>query len=147
MTAHDPALLWAANKANLPYERFVAGLTPETTARIRTAFLSRYVYSAPAQAPNDSLQPDPHTEKDAAHHRISAAFQAKKHTIPREIRPEEYASAVNFYPMHTTHNIPNFFSYPQKLQTSPMSTPSAEQIRFNTSSRTASPFFIIRRVL
>ena len=93
MTAHDPALLWAANKANLPYERFVTGLTPATVARIRNAYLSRCVYSAPPPS-TEPERPDPHNEKEATIIRISAAFQAKKHTLPREIRPEQYEALL-----------------------------------------------------
>ena len=90
MTTHDPALQWAADRAGLPYDRFVAGLTPETIARIRIAYRNRYVYNAPVEESPDQLQPDPHTADEAAKNRISAAFEAKKITLPREVRPEEY---------------------------------------------------------
>ena len=90
---YDPALQWAADNAGLPYDRFVAGLTPATITRIRTAFMNRYVYSVPPPS-TEPERPDPHTEKDAARHRINAAFQAKKHTLPREIRPEEYEALL-----------------------------------------------------
>lgn len=93
MTAHDPALQWAANRAGLPYERFVEGLTPVTIQHIRTAFMNRYVYSTPPTS-TESVLPDPHTAEEAAHNRINAAFQAKKHTLPREIRPEQYEALL-----------------------------------------------------
>ena len=93
MTTIDPALEWAADRAAMPYDRFVAGLTAETIARIRAAYLSRYVYSVPP-ASTEPERLDPHTEKDAAQKRINAAFQAKKHTLPREIRPEEYEALL-----------------------------------------------------
>ena len=41
MTTHDPALLWAADRAGLPYDRFVTGLTPSTIQRIRAAYYRR----------------------------------------------------------------------------------------------------------
>lgn len=41
MTTHDPALLWAADRAGLPYDRFVTGLTPSTIQRIRAAYCRR----------------------------------------------------------------------------------------------------------
>ena len=90
----DPALLWAAEKANLSYDRFVAGLTPATIARIRAAYRNRYVYSAPVEESPDQPQPDPQTVEEAAKNRISQAFQAKKCTLPREVRPEEYESLL-----------------------------------------------------
>ena len=93
MTTHDPALQWAADRAAMPYDRFVAGLTAETIQRIRAAYLNRYVYSVPP-ASTEPERLDPHTEKDAAQKRINAAFQAKKHTLPREIRPEEYEALL-----------------------------------------------------
>ena len=90
MTTHDPALQWAAERAVLPYDRFVAGLAPETIVRIRAAYRNRYVYSLPVEKNPDQPQPDPHTAEGAAKNRISAAFEAKKTTLPREVRPEEY---------------------------------------------------------
>ena len=94
MTPHDPALQWAADRAAMPYDRFVAGLTPATIARIHAAFQNSYVYSVQAETSNNSPQPDPHTAEEAAHNRINAAFQAKKHTLPREIRPEQYEALL-----------------------------------------------------
>ena len=91
---YDPALLWAANKANLPYDRFVTDLTSATIARIRNAYMNRYVYSVPPPS-TEPEWPDPHTEKEAAKHCIRQAFQAKKHTLPREIRPEEYETLLD----------------------------------------------------
>lgn len=41
MTSYDPALLWAADRAGLPYDRFVTGLTPSTIRRIRAAYCRR----------------------------------------------------------------------------------------------------------
>ena len=42
----DPALEWAAERAGLPYERFVRGLTPATIHRIQAAYAHRFVYDA-----------------------------------------------------------------------------------------------------
>lgn len=94
MTTHDPALQWAADRAGLPYDRFVAGLTPETIARIRAAYWNRYVYNAPVEENPDQLQPDLHTAEEAAKNRISAAFAAKKSTLPRDVRSEEYEALL-----------------------------------------------------
>ena len=86
MTTHDPALQWAAERAGLPYDRFVAGLTPATIARIHAAYLSRYVY-----AQELSTVPLPKADAEgSAKEQIRAAFQSMKHTLPREIRPEAY---------------------------------------------------------
>ena len=86
MTTQDPALQWAAERAGLPYDRFVAGLTPATIARIHAAYLSRYVY-----AQELSTVPLPKADAEgSAKEQIRAAFQSMKHTLPREIRPEAY---------------------------------------------------------
>ena len=86
MTTHDPALQWAAERAGLPYDRFVAGLTPATIARIHAAYLSRYVY-----AQELSTVPLPKADAEgSAKEQIRAAFQSMKHSLPREIRPEAY---------------------------------------------------------
>ena len=86
MTTHDPALQWAADRAAMPYDRFVAGLTPATIARIHAAYLSRYVY-----AQELSTVPLPKADAEgSAKEQIRAAFQSMKHTLPREIRPEAY---------------------------------------------------------
>ena len=46
---YDCALQWAADRAGLPYERFVDGLTETTKQRILTAYHNRYVYDAPVR--------------------------------------------------------------------------------------------------
>ena len=46
----DPALLWAADRAGRPYDRFVTGLTPETIARIRIAYMRRNGTTIPLPA-------------------------------------------------------------------------------------------------
>lgn len=94
MTTHDPALQWAADRAGLPYDRFVTGLTPETIARIRAAFRNCYVYNAPVEENPDQLQPDPHTTEEAAKNRISVAFSSRKSTLPKDVRPEEYEAIL-----------------------------------------------------
>ena len=86
MTTHDPALQWAADRAAMPYDRFVAGLTAETIARIRTAYLNRYVYARDTH----SVPPPEADAESSVKEQIRAAFQERKHTLPREIRPEAY---------------------------------------------------------
>lgn len=45
-TIKDPALQWAADRAKMPYDRFVTGLTDTAIQRIHNAYQSRYVYDA-----------------------------------------------------------------------------------------------------
>ena len=78
----DPALQWAADRAGLPYERFVDGLTSATIRRIQAAHTNRFVYSDTRTV--DSVQ------ETHARELIHDAFRERIGTLPREIRPEVY---------------------------------------------------------
>ena len=81
----DPALQWAADRAGLPYERFVDGLTSATIRRIQAAHVSRFVYSD--RRTEDSVDPPP---EPRARVLIRDALREGIATLPREIRPEVY---------------------------------------------------------
>ena len=85
----DPALQWAADRAGLPYERFVDGLTSATIRRIQAAHVSRFVYSD--RRTEDSVDPPP---EPRARVLIRDAFRERIGTLPREIRPEVYANLL-----------------------------------------------------
>ena len=85
----DPALQWAADRAGLPYERFVDGLTSATIRRIQAAHVSRFVYSD--RRTEDSVDPPP---EPRARVLIRDAFRERIGTLPREIRPEAYANLL-----------------------------------------------------
>ena len=85
----DPALQWAADRAGLPYERFVDGLTSATIRRIQAAHVSRFVYSD--RRTEDSVDPPP---EPRARVLIRDAFRERIGTLPREIRPEVYADLL-----------------------------------------------------
>ena len=78
----NPALQWAADRAGLPYERFVDGLTSATIRRIQAAHTNRFVYSDTRTV--DSVQ------ETHARELIHDAFRERIGTLPREIRPEVY---------------------------------------------------------
>ena len=85
----DPALQWAADRAGLPYERFVDGLTSATIRRIQAAHMNRFVYSD--RRTEDSVDPPP---EPRARVLIRDAFRERIGTLPREIRPEVYADLL-----------------------------------------------------
>ena len=85
----DPALQWAADRAGLPYERFVEGLTSTTIRRIQAAHVSSFVYSD--RQTEDSVDPPP---EPRARVLIRDAFRERIGTLPREIRPEAYANLL-----------------------------------------------------
>ena len=70
----NPALQWAADRAGLPYERFVDGLTETTKQRILTAYHNRYVYDAPVRSVED--------KETNIHSRIRDAFRRGKFVCP-----------------------------------------------------------------
>ena len=78
----DPALQWAADRAGLPYERFVDGQTSATIRRIQAAHTNRFVYSDTRTV--DSVQ------ETHARELIHDAFRERIGTLPREIRLELY---------------------------------------------------------
>lgn len=98
---NDPALEWAADRAGLPYDRFVRGLTPATIARIKSAYAHRYVYDAtvPGQPPValESLE----AREERLRFQIGAAFQEKMSTLPQEIRPEAYEQFLEDMDVHS----------------------------------------------
>ena len=81
----DPALQWAADRAGLPYERFVDGLTSATIRRIQAAHMNRFIYSDTRTV--DSVDPPQETYARVL---IRDAFRERIATLPREIRPEVY---------------------------------------------------------
>lgn len=82
MTTHDPALLWAADRAGLPYDRFVTGLTPSTIRRIRAAYCRRNGTKILMPAV-EAAQADPETT-------LRAAFQAQMNKLPTEMNAWKY---------------------------------------------------------
>ena len=83
---YDCALQWAADRAGLPYERFVDGLTSATIRRIQAAHTNRFVYSDTRTV--DSVQ------ETHARELIHDAFRERIGTLPREIRPKVYANLL-----------------------------------------------------
>lgn len=98
---YDPALEWAAERAGLPYNRFVRGLTPATIHRIQAAYAHRFVYDAasPGQHPV-TLEP-PNIKEERLRQRISVAFQEKKEALPQEIRPKAYVHLLDEMDVHS----------------------------------------------
>ena len=100
MTTHDLALQWAADRAGLPYERFVKGLTPETIARIRIAYMRQNSTAIPLPAVSPSVESEqPAPSAVAASVEASpadpettlcAAFQANMHTLPLMVSAWKY---------------------------------------------------------
>ena len=103
MTTHDPALQWAAERAGLPYDRFVAGLTAETIARIHAAYFRQNGSTIPqtgvGTAPTpDAVQPFVEAEQpislnvkaEQAETALRAAFQANMHTLPPMVSAWRY---------------------------------------------------------
>ena len=78
----DPTLQWAADRAGLPYERFVDGLTSAIIQRIQAPHTNRFVHSYTRTV--DSVQ------ETHALELIHDAFRERIGTLPREIRPEVY---------------------------------------------------------
>ena len=85
----DPALQWAADRAGLPYERFVDGLTSTTIRRIQAAHMNRFTHADTRT--EDSVDPPP---EPRARVLIRDAFRERIGTLPREIRPEVYADLL-----------------------------------------------------
>ena len=85
----DPALQWAADRAGLPYERFVDGLTSATIRRIQAAHMNRFIHADTRT--EDSVDPPP---EPRARVLIRVAFRERIGTLPREIRPEVYADLL-----------------------------------------------------
>ena len=85
----DPALQWAADRAGLPYERFVDGLTSATIRRIQAAHMNRFIHAD--RRTEDSVDPPP---EPRARVLIRDAFRERIGTLPREIRPEVYADLL-----------------------------------------------------
>ena len=103
MTTHDPALQWAADRAAMPYDRFVAGLTAETIARIHAAYFRQNGSTIPqtgvGTAPTpDAVQPFVEAEQpislnvkaEQAETALRAAFQANMHTLPPMVSAWRY---------------------------------------------------------
>lgn len=106
MTTHDQALQWAAERADLPYDRFVAGLTPETIVRIRRAYFRRNGTTIPLPAVlptveslEHAVEPVPPTPEASVSDRttgedleprLRAAFQANMHTLPPMVSAWRY---------------------------------------------------------
>ena len=85
----DPALQWAADRAGLPYERFVDGLTSTTIRRIQAAHMNRFIHTDTQTVGSVDQPPEPRARvltRDAFRERIA--------TLPREIRPEVYANLL-----------------------------------------------------
>ena len=76
---YDCALQWAADRAGLPYERFVDGL--------------RYVYDAPVRSVED--------KETNIHSRIRDAFRRGKAKLPQEIRPGAYQVFLDSIDVHS----------------------------------------------
>ena len=89
----DQALQWAADRANMPYDRFVQGLTAAAIQRIQSAYVSRYVYDAPIQSVEEQEQ--------FLRRRIQVAFREKRYELPREIRPGEYQDFLDHIDVHS----------------------------------------------
>ena len=85
----DSALQWAADRAGLPYDRFVEGLTSATIRRIQAAHMNRFVHSDART--EDSADPPP---EPRARVLIRDAFKEKMGTLPKEIRPKVYANLL-----------------------------------------------------
>ena len=82
----DPTLQWAADRAGLPYEHFVDGLTSATSQRIQAPHTNRFVHSYTRTV--DSVQ------ETHARELIHDAFRERIGTLPREIRPKVYANLL-----------------------------------------------------
>ena len=85
----DPALQWAADRAGLPYERFVDGLTSTTIRRIQAAHMNHFIYAEARTT--DSVEPPPESRARVL---IRDALRERIGTLPREIRPEVYADLL-----------------------------------------------------
>ena len=85
----DPALQWAADRAGLPYERFVDGLTSATIRRIQAAHMNRFIHADTRT--EDSVEPPPESRARVL---IRDALRERIGTLPREIRPEVYADLL-----------------------------------------------------
>jgi len=85
----DPALQWAADRAGLPYERFVDGLTSTTIRRIQAAHMNRFIHTDTQTVGSVDPPPEPR-----ARVLIRDAFRKRIGTLPREIRPEVYADLL-----------------------------------------------------
>ena len=83
----DPALQWAADRAGLPYSRFVRGLTPSTIDRIRKAHINRFLTDPPAPNPEQAAAEREQVQRT----RIRRAFNERWTSLPREIQPLAYA--------------------------------------------------------
>ena len=86
---YDCALQWAADRAGLPYERFVDGLTSATIRRIQAAHMNRFIYSDTRTV--DSVDPP---QEIYARELIHDAFRERIGTLLREIRPAVYADLL-----------------------------------------------------
>ena len=85
----DPALQWAADRAGLPYERFVDGLTSATIRRIQAAHMNHFIHAEARTT--DNVEPPPESR---ARELIHDAFRERIGTLPREIRPKVYANLL-----------------------------------------------------
>ena len=85
----DPALQWAADRAGLPYERFVDGLTSATIRRIQAAHMNHFIHAEARTT--DSVEPPPESRARVL---IRDALRERIGTLPREIRPEVYADLL-----------------------------------------------------
>ena len=94
----NPALAWAAERASMPYDRFVDGLTAETVARIQAAYTNRFVNDAgtAGQAPAEE-KPEEKNNID----RIRTAFRVMKRELPHEISPETYKHLLEEMDVHS----------------------------------------------
>ena len=90
---YDCALQWAADRAGLPYEWFVDGLTETTKQRILTAYHNRYVDDAPVRSVED--------KETNIHSRIRDAFRRGKAKLPQEIRPGAYQAFLDSIDVHS----------------------------------------------
>lgn len=83
----DPALQWAADRAALPYDRFVRGLTPSTIARIRIAHTNCFLTDSPLPNPEQAAAEREQVQRT----RIRRVFHERWTSLPREIQPLAYA--------------------------------------------------------
>ena len=83
----DPALQWAADRAALPYNRFVRGLTSSTIARIRIAHANRFHTDSPLIDPEQAAAEREQVQRT----RIRRVFHERWTSLPREIQPLAYA--------------------------------------------------------
>lgn len=97
MTTHAPALLWAADRAGLSYDRFIQGLTPTTIQRIRGAYLraNGTTIPLPAVLPTvEAEQPDSPASQTSEERldetTLRAAFKANMHTLPYMVSAYKY---------------------------------------------------------